>query len=121
MLLTSVPGAQTALERIARTRVNGVLRSELPKQLGVKQSNFFYVMKQLLARNLVKATPIKFSRNRSCISTAAVHLTQFAPEISLASCQVRLDAPLPPEPADSRPDVTEWHTRGEKSGRPPVS
>lgn len=79
---------QASLERISRTRASGILRSELPKQLGVKQTNFFYIMKQLLARNLVKATPIRFTRNRSCISTAAVHLTQFAPEISLASCQV---------------------------------
>lgn len=79
---------QASLERIARSRTSGYLRSELPKKLGVKQSNFHYVMKQLLGRNLVQATPIKFSKERACITTAALHITPFAPEISLASCQV---------------------------------
>lgn len=92
-LLMCEPISQASLERIARSRTSGILRSELPKQLGVKQSNFHYVMKQLLSRSLVKATPIKFTRNRTCISTAALHLTRFAPEISLASCQVCLSHP----------------------------
>ena len=73
-----------ALERVARSRSRGALRSELGRGMGIELKNFHYVCNHLSERGAVSATPALLAPRtpgRPPSSTTRLHLPRFAPEM----------------------------------------
>jgi hypothetical protein len=85
---------QASLEYIAKCGYKGTLQNDLPRVFNVKHSNYSYVLKTLLFHGLIVRTPVKLRPKAGVvISTAAIHLNEFAPDIALGSEQVRTRKP----------------------------
>jgi B-block binding subunit of TFIIIC len=70
------------LEVIARSRGEGVLQSELPKQFGKQPTNFSYTLRRLLTAGLITKAPIKLrggTANSTTLSTSLLRHVAFAP------------------------------------------
>ena len=73
-----------ALERVARARGRGFLRSELGKKMGIELKNFHYISNHLSERGAVSATPALLApktAGRPPSSTTRLHLPRFAPRM----------------------------------------
>ena len=83
---------QASLEVIARSRGEGVLQSELPRLFEKQPTHYSYILKRLLALDLVVKSPIKLRQGgaqSTTLSTALLRHAHFATERYPAHEKVR--------------------------------
>ncbi|KAK9081515.1 hypothetical protein Syun_030839 [Stephania yunnanensis] len=88
---TAVSAVQrSVLERLALASTNGVIQSELAKELGVKGNNMFYILRNLETRGLIvrqstivrKKVAASEGENTSIMRTNMIYLYRYAKHLS---------------------------------------
>ncbi|KAL3699830.1 hypothetical protein R1sor_017852 [Riccia sorocarpa] len=78
------------LERIAKSRTNGITQSQLSKELKVTGNKIFYLVKMLESRGLVvrQTTLVRTEESKTpIVATNLLHLTRYAKDLTLSSHQ----------------------------------
>ncbi|KAL2652072.1 hypothetical protein R1flu_020200 [Riccia fluitans] len=78
------------LERIAKSRTNGITQSQLSKEFKVTGNKIFYLVKMLESRGLVvrQTTLVRTEESKTpIVATNLLHLTRYAKDLTLSSHQ----------------------------------